>query len=349
MLYLKYRPQTINELDLTEVRERLSLILAGDGLSHAFLLTGPKGTGKTSTARIIAKSINCENNKWAGKTKSFEPCNKCSNCISINKGSSLDVVEIDAASNRRIDDIRELNATINFSPISLRYKVYIIDEVHMLTPEAFNAVLKTLEEPPLHAIFILATTESHKLPKTIISRCVEIQFSKASQTDLVRSMHRVCAGEKVPINDDILKLIATHADFSFRDAHKILDEVLASENTTLDAVKKQLGLSLNDLDLLSLIEKNDPKAVIHAIEKYEQSGGNFTILIESLLQTLQQLLLKQNGIVKKEFKNLTYSFSLNNIIKLMKLFTTAYKEVKYSPIEAIPLEIAVVEYFAEIE
>src|SRR3989344_4787485 len=161
MLYLRYRPQTIAEIDNSSVKNRLLSIIASSELPHAFLLVGPKGTGKTSTARIIAKSINCEKNKRGSKGKDFEPCNDCDSCKAITAGMSIDVVEIDGASNRRIDDIRELNSNVKFIPVSSRYKVYIIDEVHMLTTEAFNALLKTLEEPPSHVVFILATTEAH--------------------------------------------------------------------------------------------------------------------------------------------------------------------------------------------
>ncbi|MFN3978738.1 MAG: DNA polymerase III subunit gamma/tau, partial [Sulfurihydrogenibium azorense] len=174
MFYLKYRPQTIEEIDNERVRERIKIVLRSKTIPHAFLLTGPKGIGKTSTARIIAKTINCQNNLFSQKSNSIEPCNICSICQSIIKGYSTDIVEIDAASARGIEEIKELINQIKFYPLQTRYKVYIIDEVHMLTKEAFNALLKTLEEPPSSTIFILASTELEKIPKTIISRCFRL-------------------------------------------------------------------------------------------------------------------------------------------------------------------------------
>jgi DNA polymerase-3 subunit gamma/tau len=186
-LYLKYRPKTIDELDLVGVRKILTDIVKANKVAHAYLLTGPRGSGKTSTARVLARMVNCEKNG----EKLGEPCNKCSACQSILNSSAVDVIEIDAASNRGIDDIRELKEKIRLSPAILPKKVYIIDEVHMLTSEAFNALLKTLEEPPSHSLFILCTTEAHKVPETIVSRCAAIQFTKATSSEMLRSFKRV--------------------------------------------------------------------------------------------------------------------------------------------------------------
>ncbi|OGK14955.1 DNA polymerase III, subunit gamma and tau [Candidatus Roizmanbacteria bacterium RIFCSPHIGHO2_01_FULL_39_12b] len=349
MLYLRYRPQTIAEIDNSSVKNRLLSIIASSELPHAFLLVGPKGTGKTSTARIIAKSINCEKNKRGSKGKDFEPCNDCDSCKAITAGMSIDVVEIDGASNRRIDDIRELNSNVKFIPVSSRYKVYIIDEVHMLTTEAFNALLKTLEEPPSHVVFILATTEAHKLPKTIISRCVTVTFSKATRADLVSSLERVCIGEKVVVDKQVLTLIAKHADFAFRDAHKLLEEFLTSGITTLDGAKTYFGLTLAESDLLSLIEKGEIRQIFELLENFEDKGGSFKSLIESLLNTLHLLLLKNKGVEKEDNQDLDYAFTLSQIVLLMRLFQNAYRDLKFAPIEALPLEIALVEYFAKQE
>src|SRR5665213_65939 len=180
VFYLKYRPQKIKDLDSQEVRERLLKILASDNLPHAFLLTGPKGLGKTSAARIVAKSVNCTNRKKG----EAEPCGKCEACLSITNGTNMDVIEIDGASNRGIDEMRDLREKIRLAPLSSKKKVYIIDEVHMLTTEAFNALLKTLEEPPAHAIFILCTTEPQKVPATIVSRCLHVSFKSPTKEEM---------------------------------------------------------------------------------------------------------------------------------------------------------------------
>lgn len=179
MYYQKYRPQTIDQIDNETIRTQLKNILSKKTISHSWLLTGPKGTGKTSTARLLAKSINCLENLYAQKGTSEEPCNNCEHCKLITSGNAIDVIEMDGASNRKIDDIRQLIDQVKFAPAHMRYKVYIIDEVHMLTNESFNALLKTLEEPPQSTIFILATTELDKLPKTIISRCLRLNFTHA--------------------------------------------------------------------------------------------------------------------------------------------------------------------------
>lgn len=347
MLYLKYRPQTIEEIDNSSVKEKLLSIISTPTIPHAFLLLGPKGTGKTSTARIIAKSINCEKNKRSGSGDSYEPCNDCLSCKAITAGTAIDVLEIDAASNRRIDDIRELNTTVKFMPVSASYKVYIIDEVHMLTTEAFNALLKTLEEPPSHVIFILATTESQKLPKTIISRCVSVQFTRGTKKDLITSLRRVCKGEKIDIEDDVLDLIARRADYAFRDAHKILEELIASNATKITEAEKILGIFFLDNEILKLIEKKDVKTIFEKLEDFEEKGGSFKTLIESLLDTLHLLLLKSKGIEREDNSNLDFSFTLPQIILLLRLFQTSYQDLKFTPIEAIPLEIAVVEYFTQ--
>src|SRR6185437_9781888 len=224
VFYRKYRPQQIDDLDSASVREILNAVLQ-KSIPHAFLFTGPKGLGKTSTARIVAKVVNCER-LGSSVHATIEPCNICDQCVSITSGTNVDVLEIDAASNRGIDEIRELKEKIRLSPVSATRKVYIIDEVHMLTSEAFNALLKTLEEPPDHAMFILCTTESHKVPETIVSRCFQIMFKPATEEELVRSFKRIVEGEKLKIEDEALKYIAQLADRGFRDGAKVLEELV---------------------------------------------------------------------------------------------------------------------------
>src|SRR3990167_6431951 len=257
VFYRKYRPQTIEELDSKAVRDALTAVLSGKNISHAFLFTGPKGLGKTSTARIVAKAVNCErlvNQRLASSSKekklnadgytldaSVEPCNKCYQCTSITNGTNVDVLEIDGASNRGIDEIRDLREKVRLSPAGAFKKVYIIDEVHMLTTEAFNALLKTLEEPPEHVIFILCTTEPHKVPQTIASRCFHMAFKKATANELVRAFLRIAKKEKISVDKEALFKISEFSDGSFRDGVKILEEIyseVGNKKITKETVEK---------------------------------------------------------------------------------------------------------------
>src|SRR3972149_11779200 len=236
VFYRKYRPQKIEELDSKEVREKLYNVLESSSVPHAFLFTGSKGLGKTSTARIVAKVLNCEK-----KTKGIEPCNKCEQCVSITNGTNMDILEIDGASNRGIDEIRDLREKVKLSPMSARIKVYIIDEVHMLTQEAFNALLKTLEEPPLHALFILCTTEPEKPPATVSSRCTRITFPKASVSEVVTSLTKGVRSEGLSVAPEVLQALAKNVDGSFRDGMKYLEQL------SLRATGRRKRISLEDV------------------------------------------------------------------------------------------------------
>ncbi len=342
MFYLKYRPQIIEHIDNSAIRERLKTILASTSIPHAFLLTGTKGAGKTSTARIIAKAINCEKNKFAEKGESIEPCNECEICKSITQGNALDIIEMDAASNRKIDEMRELIDKVKFKPVYARYKVYIIDEVHMLTTESFNALLKTLEEPPESTIFILATTEIEKLPKTIVSRCVHLNFGKAEIPQIVSMLKRISKAEKIEIQDDELTLIATYSDHSFRDATKLLEEAFTQKAFTSDELKKLLRLPIESFDLLKLLEQKDAKTILTHLETYSQESGDFKTLTETLLHQFHQILLQKNDL--KTNLTQSYEFSLKECTLAIKLLQEAYLSMKVSPIESLPLELAIVEY-----
>lgn len=321
--YLKYRPQKISELDLTLVRERLGEILKAKTMPHAWLFAGPKGTGKTSAARIIAKAINC-----SGKKDTLEPCNHCAVCRSITEGTALDILEIDAASNRGIDDIRELRDRIKLSPSSFKYKVYIIDEVHMLTREAFNALLKTLEEPPEFAVFILATTEEDKLPGTIISRCVEVKFTKASETELMRSLKRVVKGEGLKLKDEALAEIAAAADGSFRDAVKFLEHPQKFKPLKLD-------------DWLVLVYRGQTKAALDWLQKSWEEGREPRQLLLAAIERLRRVLLFKLNAGGEDLAGIDDPLQLKKLIERLLL---AAAEVKAAAIEVLPLELAVVEW-----
>ena len=240
VLARKFRPQTFEEVAGQEpvVRTLVNAIAQGR-IGHAFLFSGPRGVGKTSVARILAKSLNCE------KGPTATPCNKCTNCKEITEGRSMDVREIDGASNRGIDEIRELRENVKFAPAASKYKVYIIDEVHMLTREAFNALLKTLEEPPGHVIFIFATTENHKVPATILSRCQCYDFRRISLSQIAANLGRLAAKENIVISATALSWIAEAGDGSMRDAQSIFDQIIsyAGQNISDEEVEDILGLS----------------------------------------------------------------------------------------------------------
>lgn len=343
VLYRKYRPQKISEIDNTVVREKLGQILSSQNFPHAFLFTGPKGTGKTSSARIVAKSLNCE------KKKNGEPCDKCGSCLSITNGSNLDVMEMDAASNRGIDEIRELRDKIKLAPAGLKYKIYIIDEVHMLTNEAFNALLKTLEEPPAHAVFILCTTNPEKLPETIISRCTQIQFGRAKNEDLIVSLKRAAKGEKKEIEKEALEEIASRSEGAYRDAHKLLEEMLvaaADKPITLDLVQKVLGKTQTSSELFAWLDPPDTQKGLEMVQKLVEKGTDLKFTLETMLNLLHAELLARYGIKKTEFipneqlKNLT----VEQLKLLIQLLSQAGLELKTAVIPSLPLELAIVEW-----
>jgi DNA polymerase-3 subunit gamma/tau len=341
MYYLTYRPKTISELDNSQVQQKIENLLKSKDIPHAMLFVGPKGMGKTSTARIMAKALNCLENAFAGKGESIEPCNTCSNCLNITTGASPDVVEQDAASNRGIDEIRRLIREAAFAPMTGRYRVYIIDEAHMITTDAFNALLKTLEEPPKTVIFILATTNEEKVPKTIISRCVRIPFGHAKKEDIIHMLKRVAKAEKVTVPEDLDTLIATYSENSFRDAAKLLEELVLQKKLTLVDARNYLGVRARE-NLLEIMNKEPLSAAISWIEEFSKEGGNIKRHLEDMLQLLKEQLLLKSG-VATDTPDIGYS--ITEITQLMKLLHEAYNSMKFSPIESLPLEIAVVEFY----
>lgn len=288
-LYRKWRPQGFDALVGQEaVRTALTNALETGRIAHAYLFAGPRGTGKTSTAKILAKAVNCEH----GPTPN--PCNECQNCVRINDGTSMDVFEIDAASNRGIDEIRDLREKVAFAPVNGRYKVYIIDEVHMLTTEAFNALLKTLEEPPPHVIFILATTEPHKIPATIHSRCQRFDFRRVTDADIVKRLREVADGSGIAADDDALQLIAVQADGGMRDALSLLDQCgVMAERVTAETVRSVLGIVGREAlrELVKAIGEGYVPRALELLETLLAGGKDVKQIITELAEYLRAVLL----------------------------------------------------------
>ncbi|MCX6817157.1 MAG: DNA polymerase III subunit gamma/tau [Candidatus Beckwithbacteria bacterium] len=339
-LYLKYRPQKIKELDLESVRKTLGEVLASKNIPHAWLFSGPKGTGKTSSARILAKVVNCLSRKGA------EPCNKCNSCQLFGSGRSLDLIEIDAASNRGIDDIRDLREKIKLSPAQAKYKIYIIDEAHMLTAEAFNALLKTLEEPPAHAKFILCTTEINRLPATIVSRCFQVKFNKATTSEIVRSLERAIKGEGIKIRPEDVGKIAKNSDGSFRDAVKILEELTQTGKTISSkrvAEVLEKGLAGQDLDdWLVMVYHGEKAKALDWFNKALNEGLDVRQFIVTALDRLREILLRRLGI-SVEAEEIPAIDDLEKLKKLIVKLLQVGKEMKGAVIESLAIELMIAE------
>lgn len=319
-LYRKYRPNNFSDLvGQNEIANIIKNEILNNKLSHAYLFSGPRGTGKTSTAKIIARMINCNDLGVDGI-----PCGKCESCIHFFENS--DIIEIDAASNNGVDEIRELRDKVNLVPTYGKYKVYIIDEVHMLTSQAFNALLKTLEEPPSHVIFILATTEFYKIPETIVSRCQKFQFSKFSLEDIVDRLRYISNKEKINATDDVLFEIARLSDGGLRDAINMLDQLSSFNDTsvTLEDVYKLNGVVsyVDFYKLLFYMNDNDWKGIIEFFEELDKNGKNFGKFIEDLISFVSEILIYS---ITNNFKsNITEK---NDLIEKISNFFS--KEVLY--------------------
>lgn len=350
VFYRKYRPQNFEELTGQDHVKKTLLAAAASGkLGHAYLFCGPRGSGKTSTARILAKIVNCTSGEGS------LPCNKCEACVSITAGSNLDLIEIDAASNRGIDDIRDLREKIKLTPSSLKKKIYIIDEVHMLTTEAFNALLKTLEEPPAHVLFILATTEVQKLPATILSRVQRFDFKSAGLSEIKTTLSQICAKEKLEYSEEILTLIAECAEGSFRDAVKLLDQVASMGDVGIDEVR--LSLAANDFsqtaELIKLLINRNSKEALGLLGKMNEKGVSAKEFTTSVLKLLRLMLLLKNQAgeaVKEEVgtqkfdavNSLAGNTDSGKIIQYIENFQAVLEQLKYTSIPSLPLEVAVI-------
>ena len=290
VLYRKYRPSNFDEIIGQEhVVQTIQNAVAKNSVAHAYLFVGSRGTGKTTIARIVAKAINCL------KAKQGAPCGECQNCLDISEGRALDIIEIDAASNRGIDDVRELREGIRSSPTHLKYKVYIIDEAHQLTKEAFNALLKTLEEPPEHAVFILATTSADKMPATILSRVQRFDFKKFSVAQIVEKLERIAKKEKVSADEDALRMIAYSAEGGLRDAESLFAQVLsrADAKVTEKTVREMLGIaSPKQLsDLVDIIAEKNLSRAISYVNEFRNDGGSPEEFLKALVNYLRELML----------------------------------------------------------
>lgn len=295
-IYRKYRPQFFSEVIGQEhVTKTLQNEIVANKLAHAYLFCGIRGVGKTTLARLLAKALNCQKRK----KEESEPCDKCQSCLAIKTGTSLDLVELDAASNRRIDDIREIKEHIPYGPVTSNFKIVIIDEVHMLTAEAFNALLKTLEEPPTHTIFVLATTEVHKLPETIISRCQRFDFHKVSARVMVGRLSVIIKAEGVKVDDEVLLEIARLAGGSTRDAESMLGKLLSLGKKKISITEASLVLPRSDINvalklLKMLVEKNGSLA-IELINNFYDEGGDLDYLHNQVTELMRKLLLIKLG------------------------------------------------------
>jgi len=358
VLYRKYRPQKFSEVIGQEYTIRaLTNAISSNTVSHAYLFSGPRGTGKTTVARLLAKAVNCQNRKEG----EYEPCNHCESCKEIENGNAIDLIEIDAASNRGINEVRELKDSIGFLPVKSKYKVFIIDEAHQLTKEASNALLKTLEEPPSHAIFVLATTEPQKMISTIISRCQRFNFRRLGVPEIVSKLQRILEKEKIKFEKEALLLIARQAEGSVRDAESILEKVISFVGTDReikkDGIERILGMvdSQVILRFLKYIQKKDAKEAVGFLEEVIDKGVDPEQFLEELINYLREfLLLKidpdfQDSFVLSftsdelsEFKALITDFSKTELENSLERFIEAKSKMIYSSLPQLPIELAVV-------
>ncbi len=347
-LYRKYRPSTFDEVvGQSHITQALKNQIISGNIGHAYLFTGSRGIGKTSIARIFARAVNCQN------PKNGSPCGECDTCQKLAMQNDINVIEIDAASNNRVDDVRELREKVKFLPVDAKFKVYIIDEVHMLTDSAFNALLKTLEEPPKHVIFILATTEAHKLPATILSRCTRFDFRLVSLDELTGLLQRIFDGEGISYDDEALKAIAVAGEGSVRDTLSIADCVIAysSGKVTLEQVESVLGSTDEKMlvDFYRLLNEKDAGGLLELINKIDGEGKNMSVLVKDLSKHARNLLVcrsckNPNDILNmsEESFSLVYkqaeSFDEKTLISYMHAFGGAENELRYTSSPRLLLE-----------
>ncbi len=340
VFHLKHRPVKVSELDLPEVSKALSLILSSKDGQQSFLFAGPRGSGKTSAARILARAVNCL------KPVGIEPCGKCANCKEILRGSSIDVIEIDGASSRGIDDVRVIKERSYLLPSKLAMKVFVIDEVHMLTKEAFNALLKLLEEPPAHTLFILCTTDPQKIPATVLSRLMRVDFRRGNQVDLLRCLDRVAKKEKIKIPIEAKKLIVKKSDGSFRDIHKTFNQIFLEFGNKISLVNVKTYFvdrvgAYGGMDLEADLVKGLAKEILVKLEALAGKGVDFSALRCEYVAYFQKRLLTYFGIGEKKA-----GLEVEGLKKLLLLLMEAGRQEKEVEIEQLPLELAVINFLA---
>ena len=345
MLYRKYRPQTFAQVVGQEhVVKTLKGALTTGRIGHAYLFTGPRGTGKTTLARIFAKALNCK------KIKNGEPCNECDSCLSVNNGNLMDMIEVDAASQTGVDNIRELTDSSVVAAPSGGYKVFIIDEVHMLSKSAFNALLKTLEEPPSHVVFILATTEPHKILPTVLSRVQRFDFRRLTLSQIFTKLKEVAKAEKINIEDEGLKAIAVSSDGALRDAEVSLSKFRSYQGKiSTDDVNDALGLVPLKYhpEFFGYLVANDKISALKFIQRIHESGVDLEHFSKDFIEYIRKVLMfKINPatlMVVGEEPVQNWQIDGVKIIKMLNIFTLARNEIKTSPVVQLPLELAVLE------
>src|SRR5881275_713097 len=352
-LYRKWRSQTFGELVGQEaVIRTLQNALKSGNIAHAYLFTGPRGTGKTSTARLLAKTVNCSN------PKDGEPCNECLQCREITSGTSFNVIEIDAASNRGIDNIRDLREKVMMPPSSGKYKVYVLDEAHMLTTEAFNALLKTLEEPPPYAIFVLATTDVHKMLPTVLSRCQRFDFKRISTSQIVKHLLYVSEQENIKLERSAAELIARTAAGGMRDALSLLDQAIAYAGEEISLVQVQVMLGVADpraiFKLITCIAECNSSVVLHLIHELSEAGADLRQINAQVVEYWRALMLAKAGAdaaaildltedEARDVKQLTQLFTLDELTECARIFAQNDLVQKNQGTPQLALELASLE------
>jgi len=350
-LYRKYRPKGWDAvIGQDHVVQTLTNSIKADRVGHAYLFAGPRGTGKTTVARLLAKAVNC-----LSEDPAHRPDNTCDHCKAVNENRFMDLIEIDAASNTSVDDVRDLRDKINFSPSQGKFKIYIIDEVHMLSTAAFNALLKTLEEPPPHAIFVLATTEIHKIPATVLSRCQRHEFRRVPVDEIVANLKHIVTAENLQADDEALTLIARQSAGGMRDAQSLLDQ-LSSTGTkiTLALAQTVLGTATSKtvLDIISSILEHQPADGLETIHRALDSGADPRSLSRQIVEYLRGLMLIQMGNidqveatreVKQQMDAHAKSFSTSDVLRMMKIFNTSATDLRGGWQPSLSIELALAE------